>query len=61
MIGITSKPHPVFHGQGRGNICNQGEQGGLQLELTPFLRLNPLAFFKRRRLIKVLSHQLTGI
>ncbi len=45
--GIKSQPHPVFHGRGNHNICNQGQPGGLQLELTPRLRLCPFAWRKR--------------
>ncbi|MGM0855887.1 MAG: poly-gamma-glutamate hydrolase family protein [Pseudomonadota bacterium] len=57
--GVKSRPHPVFHGQGRHNICNRGQKGGIQLELTPRLRLCPFAWRKRRtfvgRLQKVLD------
>lgn len=45
--GIKSQLHPVFHGRGNHNICNQSQQGGLQLELTPRLRLCPFAWRKR--------------
>lgn len=46
--GIKSRPHPIFHGRGSYNICNRGQQGGLQLELTPRLRLCPFTWRKRR-------------
>lgn len=46
--GVKSQPHPIFHGRGNHNICNQGHQRGLQLELTPRLRLCPFAWQKRR-------------
>ncbi|CAM3966710.1 poly-gamma-glutamate hydrolase family protein [Vreelandella rituensis] len=57
--GIESRPHPVFHGRGRDNICNRGQQGGVQLELTPRLRICPFARRKRRTFVnsvrKILS------
>ncbi|WP_159437896.1 poly-gamma-glutamate hydrolase family protein [Vreelandella massiliensis] len=49
--GVKSRPHPIFHGHGRNNICNRGQHGGLQLELTPRLRLCPYAWRKRRILV----------
>ncbi|WP_185856265.1 poly-gamma-glutamate hydrolase family protein [Vreelandella populi] len=49
--GVKSRPHPIFHGCGNHNICNWGQQGGLQLELTPRLRLWPFAWRKRRVLV----------
>ncbi|WP_350340062.1 poly-gamma-glutamate hydrolase family protein [Halomonas sp. A3H3] len=59
--GIKSQPHPVVHGRGNHNICNQSQQGGLQLELTPRLRLCPFAWRKRRvfidRVRRVLGRQ----
>ncbi|MDN3562409.1 poly-gamma-glutamate hydrolase family protein [Vreelandella neptunia] len=45
--GMKSRPHPMFHGCGRHNICNRGQRD-LQLELTPRLRLCPFAWGKRR-------------
>lgn len=44
--GMKSRPHPVFHGCGRHNICNRGQRD-LQLELTPRLCLCPFAWGKR--------------
>ncbi|MBR2513193.1 MAG: poly-gamma-glutamate hydrolase family protein [Halomonas sp.] len=48
---VKSQPHPVFHGRSSHNICNRGHKRGLQLELTPRLRLCPFAWRKRRTLI----------
>lgn len=52
--GIASRPHPVFNGRSSANICNQGQQPGLQLELTPALRLSPLAYTKRRKFVETM-------
>lgn len=58
--GVKSRPHPVFHGRGKHNICNRGQQGGLQLELTPRLRLCPFAWRKRSNFIDRVQKVLTG-
>ncbi|MYL23943.1 replication protein [Halomonas alkaliantarctica] len=57
---VESRPHPIFHGRGRSNICNHGDQGGIQLELTPRLRLCPFARRKRKALVNGIQHVLNN-
>jgi phage replication-related protein YjqB (UPF0714/DUF867 family) len=58
--GVKSQPHPVFHGRGSHNICNRGHQRGIQLELTPRLRLCPFSWRKRLSLIDQVRKVLSG-
>lgn len=55
---IQSRAHPTFNGQGFNNICNKGigSMGGVQFELTGWLRC--FSLFKRRRFINTVRQVL---